>query len=84
MEFCVPGFMEHGEIEDVVAVVAPMALCISASMEDVWSQGVQRVYEAALPAFAGSVLELRPWPGGHAFTQPMREGAYKFLDQQLS
>lgn len=83
MEFCVPGLMEHGEIEDIVSLVAPTPLCISAATEDVWSQGAQRIYHAALPAFAGSVLELRLWPGGHAFTQPMREAAYQFLDQHL-
>ena len=83
MEFCVPGFMEYGEIEDVVKLVAPTPLCISAATEDVWSQGAERIYQAALPAFEGSVLELRLWPGGHTFTQPMREAAYRFLDQHL-
>jgi dienelactone hydrolase len=78
MEFCVPGIMEHGDIEDIVALIAPKPLCISAATEDVWSQGAQRIYQAALPPFAGSVLELRLWPVGQAFTQPMREAAYHF------
>jgi dienelactone hydrolase len=83
MEFCLPGIMQHGEIEDIVASVAPTPLLLSATTEDRWSRGAQRTYEAALPAFASSTLQLRLWPGGHAFTQSMREEAYRFLAEHL-
>jgi dienelactone hydrolase len=83
MEFCVPGFMQHAEIEDVVALVAPTALLLSAALDDPWSRGAQRIYQAALPAFSDSALQLRLWPGGHAFSRPMREAAYQFLAQHL-
>ena len=83
MEFCVPGLMQHAEIEDVVALLAPTPLLLSAATDDPWSHGAQRIYQAALPAFADSTLQLRLWPGGHAFTQPMREVAYQFLAEYL-
>lgn len=83
MEFCVPGIMQHWEIEDIVALVAPTPLLLSATTEDRWSRGAQRIYEAALPAFTSSTLQLRLWPGGHAFTQSMREEAYRFLAAHL-
>ena len=83
MEFCVPGFMQYAEIEDVVALVAPTPLLLSAATDDPWSRGAQRIYQAALPAFPESTLQLRLWPGGHAFTQPMREVAYQFFAQHL-
>jgi dienelactone hydrolase len=83
MEFCVPGFMQHAEIEDVVALVAPTPLLLSAATDDRWSRGAQRIYQASLPAFLESTLQLRLWPGGHAFTRPMREVAYQFLAEHL-
>ncbi len=83
MEFCVPGFMQHAEIDDVVALVAPTALLLSAAADDPWSRGAQRIYQAALSAFSDSTLKLRLWPGGHAFSRPMREVAYQFLAQHL-
>jgi dienelactone hydrolase len=84
MEFCLPGVTKYGEIRDIVACVAPTPLLISAATEDRWSRGAQRLYEEALPAFSNSNLELRLWPGGHAFTRPMREVAYQFLERHLS
>lgn len=83
MEFCVPGFMQHADIEDIVALVAPTPLFLSAAANDPWSRGAQRVFEAALPAFETSTLQLHVWPGGHAFLPPMREVAYHFLAQHL-
>ena len=84
MEFCIPGFMKHGDIKDIVACVAPTPLLISAATEDPWSRGAQRLYEETLPAFANSSIELRLWPGEHAFTRPMRETAYQFIERHLS
>jgi len=84
MEFCLPGFMNHGEIEDIVALVAPTPLLLSAAIEDRWSRGAQRLYDAAKPAFANSDLQLLLWPGGHAFTRSMRNAAYRFLEEHLN
>jgi dienelactone hydrolase len=83
MEFCVPGVMDVGDIEDVIALVAPTPLYISAGGQDKWSLGAQELFDSAKSAFCGDDLQLKIWPGGHAFTKPMREDAYKFLDQHL-
>jgi len=83
MEFCVPGIAQAGDIEDVVALVAPTPLMISACEDDIWSRGARHVCDAAAPAFPAGRLQMRMWPGGHAFTQTMREAGYQFLDRYL-
>jgi hypothetical protein len=83
MEFCVPGVMDVGDLEDVVALVAPTPLYISAGEQDKWSRGAQELCDSAKSAFTGDNLRLKIWPGGHAFTKPMRDHAYAFLDQHL-
>jgi len=83
MEFCIPGVMQAGDIEDVVALVAPTALYISASEQDKWSRGAQALFDSAKTAFSESNLRLKIWPGDHAFTKAMREEAYAFLDHHL-
>lgn len=83
MEFCVPGIMEVGDIEDVVALVAPTPLYISAGEQDKWSRGAQQLFDSAKSGFCGGDLRQKIWPGGHAFTKAMREDAYAFLDRHL-
>ena len=83
MEFCVPGLMQLGDIEDVVALLAPTPLYISAASEDKWSSGAQELFDSAKAAFSADNLQLKIWPGGHAFTKAMRENAYNFLDRHL-
>jgi dienelactone hydrolase len=82
-EFCVPAIMQHGDIEDVVRMVAPRALLIQATTEDVWSDNARVIYDYANDAFPEGELALRIWPGGHQFTREMRAVAYEFLDQRL-
>lgn len=82
-EFCVPGIMQHGDIEDVVRMVAPSALLIQATTEDVWSDNAQLIYDYARDAFPGAELQLRMYPGGHQFTAEMRENAYSFLSRRF-
>lgn len=83
MEFCVPNIMQYGDIEDVVKLVAPTPLYISATDDDKWSSGAQKIYDNAKPAFANGELELKVWPGKHIFSREMREEAYLFLDKYL-
>ena len=59
MEFCVPGVMEIGDMEDVVALVAPTPLYISAAAQDIWSRGAQELFDPAKSAFSGDDLQLR-------------------------
>lgn len=83
MEFCVPNIMNIGDIEDIVALVPPTALYISAAELDKWSYGAQHIFDSAKDFFPSEKLKLGIWPGGHAFSPAMRKKAYEFLDQHL-
>jgi len=83
MEFCVHNILHTCDIEDVVTLVAPTPLYISATDQDKWSHGAQQKFEFAAPAFPPGSLKLKIWPGGHAFTAAMRQEAYQFLDRHL-
>ncbi|MDP2873419.1 MAG: dienelactone hydrolase family protein [Bacillota bacterium] len=83
MEFCVPNIMQSGDIEDVVKMVEPTSIYISATDDDKWSKGAQKIYDYAKSAFADGELKLKIWPGKHIFTKEMREEAYSFLDKYL-
>ncbi|MEA2975749.1 MAG: hypothetical protein QOF19_1269 [Alphaproteobacteria bacterium] len=83
MEFCVPDFLKHGDVEDVVRMVAPRPLLIQAATEDKWSRGAETLFADAKSAFPEDRLHLKLWPGGHQFTRDMREAAYTFLDRFL-
>jgi dienelactone hydrolase len=83
MEFCVPNVMQIGDIEDVVALVSPTPLYISATDEDKWSRGAQHIFDSAASIFPAETLKLKIWPGGHVFTKTMRDEAYQFLDRHL-
>jgi dienelactone hydrolase len=83
MEFCIPGITKAFDIEDVVALVAPTPLLISACEDDIWSFGASQLFHAVATAFPANTLQLKLWHGGHAFTPPMREAAYQFLDNHL-
>ncbi len=83
MEFCIPNIMNCGDIEDIVRMVEPTPLYISATDDDKWSRGAQEIYDYAKSAFIKSELKLKIWPGKHVFTKEMREEAYSFLDKYL-
>jgi dienelactone hydrolase len=83
MEFCLPGVLQIGDVEDIVRLVSPRAVLLQATSEDVWSRGAAMIFENAEYAFPKGKLKLRCWPGGHVFTQEMREAAYRFLDEHL-
>lgn len=82
-DFVVPGFLEHGDLEDVVRLVEPASLLILGTDDDKWSLGIKEMVEYARPAFNQGTLAHRIFPGQHQFTPPMREQAYRFLDEQL-
>lgn len=83
MEFCVPNIMQYGDIEDVVKMIEPTPLYISATDDDKWSKGAQKIYDYAKSAFTDGELKLKIWSGKHIFTKEMREEAYSFLDKYL-
>jgi dienelactone hydrolase len=84
MEFCLPGVLEFGDVEDIVRLVAPRALLLQATSDDKWSRGARAMFAYARSAFPEGKLVLNYWPGGHVFTPEMRENAYRFLKQHLA
>lgn len=82
-EFCVPNILSFGDIEDVVRLVAPRALYISATNKDKYSRGAQAIYDYAMDAFPAVHLQCKVWEGAHVFTLEMRKSAYQFLAEQL-
>jgi dienelactone hydrolase len=82
-EFCVPGIMQAGDIDDIVRIAAPCPLLIQATTDDAWSDNAEDIFDKAKASFPEGALQLRMWPGQHQFTPPMREVAYAFLDQHL-
>jgi dienelactone hydrolase len=83
MEFCLPGMLQFGDVEDIVRLVAPRALLLQATSDDKWSRGAKGIFECAESAFPRGKLKLGYWPGGHVFTTEMRQAAYRFLDEHL-
>lgn len=84
MEFCLPGVLLHGDVEDILRMVAPRALLLQAAIEDRWSRGAEPMYQYARSAFPEGKLELSLWPGDHGFGTEMRENAYRFLARHLA
>jgi dienelactone hydrolase len=83
MEFCLLGVLQFGDVEDIVQLVAPRALLLQATSEDKWSRGANMIFEHAESSFPKGKLKIGCWPGGHVFTQEMRQAAYRFLDEHL-
>jgi dienelactone hydrolase len=83
MEFCLPGVLQFGDVEDVVRLVAPRALLLQATSDDKWSRGAHTIFKYAESLFPKGKLKLEYWPGGHVFTREMRQAAYRFLDEHL-
>jgi len=82
MEFCIPGFMEHHDLEDIIEHFDNCPLLISATTDDKWSRGYAGLYEAIVSSGQQNV-ELKVYPGEHVFTPEMREYAYDFLAEHL-
>lgn len=82
MEFCIPGIMKKHDVKDVVSLIRDCSLLISATDNDVWSIGAEKLYEAVKPSL-GDKVELKLWSGEHVFTPQMRQHAYQFLDRDL-
>ena len=83
MEFCLPGVLQLGDVEDILKLVAPRALLLQATADDKWSRGAEAMFAYAESAFPKGKLVLGYWPGDHLFTPEMRKNAYRFLDQHL-
>jgi dienelactone hydrolase len=82
MEFCIPGFMEHHDLEDIIEHFDNCSLLISATTDDKWSRGYAGLYDAIV-ATGQQDVELKVYPGEHVFTPEMRSYAYDFLAKHL-
>ena len=83
MEYCVPNILKYGDVEDVVRLINPCHLYLSATKDDKWSKDAELIYNYAKDSFIDSEIKLKIWPGDHAFTKEMREEAYAFLKDKL-
>ncbi len=83
----VPGLLQYGDLDRVLGLVAPRPFLALAGKDDPLFPlaGVRATVRAARGAYAEAThrLRLRVFPGGHAFSSPMREAAYAWLDRWL-
>ncbi len=83
----VPGLGESGDLDRVLALVAPRPFLVLAGSGDPLFPlaGVQATVRGAGRAYARAKdrLRLEVFPGGHEFSLPMREAAYAWFDRWL-
>jgi dienelactone hydrolase len=86
----VPGILSHGDLGDVLALVAPRAFRASVGNADriFPFDGIRATVERAREAYRARGVEdrlvLDAVDGGHAFTDALRERAYAWLDRELT
>lgn len=83
LEFCVHNIMQYGDVEDVIRLVEPCSLMISATTEDKFSLGADWLMDYAGDAFKQGELLVKIYQGGHIFSEEMRMEAYGFLGRCL-
>ena len=83
MEMVVPNIFNYCDYGDIVKLVNPCHLLISAAKKDKWSRDSREIYKYAKNNFKNSELKLKIWQGGHKFSKKMRNNAYKFLIEKL-
>lgn len=85
----VPGWLEHGDVGELLAEVAPRAfLALNGESDRIFPiDGLHDSYAVAGRAYAAAGvserLDLGVYPGGHGFTDEMRARAYAWLDRWL-
>ena len=83
----VPGVLRYGDLDRVLALVAPRPfLALAASADPIFPlEGVQATVQGARRAYARvrPRLKLEVVAGGHAFSASAREAAYAWLAQWL-
>ncbi len=84
----VPGILRYGDLDRVLALVAPRPfLALAAGADPIFPlEGVQATVQGARRAYARvrTRLKLEVFEGGHAFSAPAREAAYAWLAQWLT
>ncbi|MCC6180123.1 MAG: dienelactone hydrolase family protein [Chloroflexi bacterium] len=86
----VPGWLNHGDVGQLLAEVAPRAfLALNGADDRIFPiDGMHESYAIARSAYAAAGhserLGLGVYPGGHGFTGEMRSHAYTWLDRWLA
>jgi dienelactone hydrolase len=84
----VPGLLQYGDLDRVLSLVAPRPfLALAGDADPIFPlAGVRETVRQAKRAYGrnGQRLQLEVQPGGHAFSPPMREAAYAWLDRWLN
>jgi dienelactone hydrolase len=83
-EFLVPGIRRWGDIQDVIRLIAPRKLLLSAGRTDKYCAGIESTFALARDAFPPAQLQLALYDTGHSFSLEMRQHAYNFLRVSLS
>jgi len=80
-----PGFLEVGDMDDVVASIAPRAFGMSHGLSDKSFPmlGVRKIHARATATFSKENLLKLAFRGGHEFPPQIRERAYRFIDTHL-
>jgi dienelactone hydrolase len=83
----VPGLLRYGDLDRVLALVAPRPfLALTGSGDPLFPlEGVQAAVQGARRAYgkARDRLRLEVFPTAHGFPAPMREAAYAWFDRWL-
>lgn len=83
MEFAIPEIMKWGDIGDVVGLFDHCSSFISATTQDKYSFGAEKLYEYVKSKYPEQDISLKLYDGGHVFTPEMRKNAYAWLDSKL-
>lgn len=84
-----PGMLEVGDMDALVAELAPTPLLVTAGAQD-WIfpiDGVRQIAQSARLAYeqaaAASAFRYHEFPAGHSFSAEVRQLAYSWLDRWL-
>lgn len=86
----VPGILQHGEVGDILGLVAPRPFLVAVGNADriFPYDGILASVELARQRYRDLGVEDRlkfvPVDGGHGFTPPLKEAAYAWFDRWLS
>ncbi|HEU5314863.1 MAG TPA: prolyl oligopeptidase family serine peptidase [Chloroflexota bacterium] len=86
----VPDWLSHGDVGDLLGAAAPCAfLAFNGEADRIFPiDGVHETFAVARGAYeavdAGDRLALRVMPGGHQFSDAMRQEAYAWLERWLA
>lgn len=80
-----PGLLNVGDMDDVVAAIAPRAVGMSHGSKDAMFpvEGILEIQQRAKNIFAPSHFWSLLFEGPHSFPQQIRQQAYSFLKQHL-